>query len=108
MTKLEPLSGLSNEQKSAIQKRFLAARLNLSDRVRVLRIIPGIYWRSLRWAIRRREFWEEIGTYAKPIIIGIIAAAIMAAYPAEAWQGARAGAAVSAILGFGKVMLGKG
>jgi len=57
----------------------------------------------LRWAIRHREFWEEITIYAKPHIIGKIAIVAVALflYPAEfaagVGLGAITGSAVTAV-----------
>lgn len=53
-----------------MQSRVQAASLSLGECGEIVLIFAGALARQLRWAIRRREFWEEIGVYAQPIIIG--------------------------------------
>lgn len=70
MMKSGQLSELSDEQRNGVRARLRAASLSPSERVEVALIFAGVLWRRARWAIRRREFWEEVFVYANPIVLG--------------------------------------
>lgn len=81
------------------------ARLNPSEQAKVAAVVGGALWRGLRWAVRRREFYEEVFVYARPLILGALAFVL---WPAEFAAGFQAGAVAGLAWEAGKTILGKG